>query len=115
MTSGNFLKHADLNFDGFEDVQLLQYFHPHLATSVFCIYLWDHSAGRFRYAPEIPAINPLPHPENKTITVHQDLFGGVFSDSTYRWEAPSSNSLKRMEGSPAARTQSAALQTTAAD
>jgi hypothetical protein len=80
------LKHADLNFDGFEDVQLLQYFHPHLATSVFCIYLWDHSAGRFRYAPEIPAINPLPHPENKTITVHQDLFGGVLSDSTYRWE-----------------------------
>jgi hypothetical protein len=81
------LKHADLNFDGFEDVQLMQFFHPHLAKSVFCIYLWDDQTGRFRYAPEIPSVDPIPHPENKTITVDQDFFGGVFSHSTYRWQA----------------------------
>jgi hypothetical protein len=31
------LKHQDLNFDGFEDVQLLQYYVPHLGKSIFCI------------------------------------------------------------------------------
>lgn len=31
------LAHADLNFDGFEDVQLLQYYHPSLGTKVYCI------------------------------------------------------------------------------
>jgi hypothetical protein len=88
------LKHADLNFDGFEDVQLMQYFHPHLATSVFCIYLWDDSAGRFRYAPEIPSINPLPHPESKTITVHQDFQGGPYIDITYRWNGTKVESIE---------------------
>jgi hypothetical protein len=79
------LVHADLNFDGFEDVQLLQFFHPHLGTKVFCIYAWDNKSGRFRAAPEIPAVNPVPHPESKTLTVHQDWQGGVYADSTYRW------------------------------
>jgi hypothetical protein len=79
------LEHADLNFDGFEDVMLLQYYHPHLGTKVFCVYTWDNKSGLFRYAPEIPGPNPVPHPESKTITVHQDWMGGVYADSVYRW------------------------------
>jgi hypothetical protein len=79
------LEHADLNFDGFEDVELLQFCHPHLGTKVLCIYTWDNKSGRFRYAPEIPLPNPVPHPETKTITVHQDWMGGIYADSTYRW------------------------------
>jgi hypothetical protein len=79
------LEHADLNFDGFEDLMLLQYYQPHLATKVFCVYIWDNKSGRFRYAPEIPEVNPVAHPENKTITVHQDWMGGVYADTTYRW------------------------------
>jgi hypothetical protein len=79
------LEHADLNFDGFEDLMLLQYYQPHLATKVFCVYTWDNNSGQFRYAPEIPGPNPVPHPGSKTITVHQDWMGGVYADTTYRW------------------------------
>src|SRR6185436_18125770 len=69
----------------FEDVQLLQYYVPHLGKSLYCIYTWNERDGRFRYAPEIPETDPLPDPQSKTITVHEDWFGGVYSDSTYRW------------------------------
>jgi hypothetical protein len=79
------LRHADLNFDGFEDLELLQYFHPHLATSIYCIYLWDPAAGRFRHAPDIPGTNPEVHPESRSMTVHQDWMGGVYADTTWRW------------------------------
>lgn len=79
------LQHADLNFDGFEDLELLHLYHPHLATSVFCIFVWDDKARQFRYAPEFPNVNPEPHPATKTITVHQDYFGGVYQDRTHRW------------------------------
>jgi hypothetical protein len=79
------LKHADLNFDGFEDLQLLQYYHPHLGKSGYCIYTWDRRVGRFRYAPEIPALDPVVHRENRTITVHEDFQGVPYRDSTYRW------------------------------
>ncbi len=81
------LKHADLNFDGFDDVQLLQFYHPHLGKSIYCIYTWDERNARFRYAPEIPAIDPIAHPRNRTITVHEEWFGGVYTNSTYRWKA----------------------------
>jgi hypothetical protein len=79
------IEHADLNFDGFEDVELLQFFHPHLGSRVYCIYTWDDKSGTFHPAPEIPALHPTPHPESKTITVHQDWMGGVYADRTYRW------------------------------
>jgi len=79
------LKHADLNFDGFEDVELLQYYAPHLDKSLYCIYTWSEQGGRFRYAPEIPRVDPIPDQVHKTITVHEDWQGGVYSDSTYRW------------------------------
>jgi hypothetical protein len=78
------LVHQDLNFDGFEDIQLLQYFVPHLAKSIYCVYIWSPQEGRFRHAPEIPDTNPIANPANKTITVHEDYFGGVFIDRTYR-------------------------------
>ena len=79
------LKHQDLNFDGFEDVQLLQYYVPHLGKSLFCIYVWNPQDERFAYSAEIPDMDPVAHPQNQTITVHEDWFGGVFSDRTYRW------------------------------
>lgn len=88
------LEHADLNFDGFEDVKLLQFYQPHLGTKVFCIYTWDNKSGHFRYAPEIPGLNPVPHPENKTITVHQDWMGGAYADSTYRWNGAKTEEIE---------------------
>lgn len=32
-----------------------------------------------------PNMDPVANPENRTITVHEGLFGGVFINSTYRW------------------------------
>lgn len=81
------LKHADLNFDGFEDLELLVYDIPHLDKKFYCIYLWDNNAGRFRYSNALSelGVNPVTHPENKTITMHEDWQGGVWTESTYRW------------------------------
>jgi hypothetical protein len=79
------LKHQDLNFDGYQDVELLQYYVPHLGKSLFCIYAWDAREDRFTAAPEIPDTDPVAHPETKTISVHEDFFGGVFTDSIYKW------------------------------
>jgi len=79
------VKAADLNFDGFLDLQLLQSLEHHTGKLGYCIYTWDRKAGLFRYAPEIPGLNPIAHPENKTITVHEDFYGVPYNDRTYRW------------------------------
>ena len=81
------LLHADLNFDGFEDLELLQYYIPHLDKRLYCIYLWDKETGRFSYSKDLTeiAVNLEPHPENKTLTAHEDWFGGVYADRTYHW------------------------------
>jgi hypothetical protein len=81
------LKHADLNFDGFEDLELLVYYIPHLDKRLYCIYLWDDKTSRYRFSKEISdvAVNLAPHPENKTISVHDDWQGGTWQESTYRW------------------------------
>jgi hypothetical protein len=83
----DFLKHADLNFDGFEDLELLQHYIPHLDKKLYCIYLWDSKAGRFSYSPDLTqlAVNIEAHPESKTITTHEDWQGGAWQESTYRW------------------------------
>jgi hypothetical protein len=81
------LKHADFDFDGFEDLQLLRFYSSHLAKSYWCVYTWDQRTARFRYAPEIPGPDPVPHPESKTITVHQDFQSGPFNDRAYQWKA----------------------------
>jgi hypothetical protein len=77
--------HADFNFDGSEDLKLLQFYHPHLGKSIFCVYLWDEKTGRFRYEPQIPMPDPVPHPETKTLTTHDEYFGGTSSDAVYVW------------------------------
>jgi hypothetical protein len=77
--------HADLNFDGYEDVKLLQYADGNPAKSLYCVYLWDANAGRFRYEPQLFISNPMPDPKNRTITSHNDFQGGLFVESTYRW------------------------------
>jgi hypothetical protein len=81
------LTHADLNFDGFEDLELLTYDIPHLDKKLYCIYLWDNKAGRFRYSNALTelAVNPVPNPANKTITMHENWQGGLWTESTYRW------------------------------
>ena len=79
------LKHADLNFDGFEEIELLQYYSLHLGKSIYCIYKSDQKRGSFLPAPEIPNINPVAHPQSRTITVHEDWQGGPYADHTYRW------------------------------
>lgn len=81
------LTHADLNFDGFEDLQLLTYYVPHLDKKMYCIYLWDNKAGRFRYSNALSelAVNPVPHPESKTVMMHENWQGGFWTESIYRW------------------------------
>jgi hypothetical protein len=81
------LEHADLNFDGFEDLKLLQYDNDHLGKKLYCIYLWDNETGRFLFSPELTevAIDPVAHPESKTITTRSDWQGGAHEESTYRW------------------------------
>jgi hypothetical protein len=83
----NLLDHADLNFDGFEDLELLDYAIPHLDKKIYCIYLWDTKAGRFSYSKELTdiSVNLEAHPENKTLTVSEDWQGGASRNSTYRW------------------------------
>jgi hypothetical protein len=88
-TSDPLLKHADLNFDGFEDLELLYEYVPHLGKNLYCIYLWDPKVGRFRYSSELTKIgtNLEAHPEDKTLTTHEDWMFGPWQDSTYRWHA----------------------------
>src|SRR6266699_3984748 len=78
-------RHADFNFDGYEDLELLQYANDHLGKSLFCVYLWDDRTGRFRYEPQLFIADPIPHPETRTITSHSDYQGGPYTDSTYEW------------------------------
>jgi hypothetical protein len=65
----------------------LEYYIPHLGKKLFCVYLWDNKLGRYQYAPELTDDlgDPIPDPENKTITTHEDWQGGPWQDSTYRW------------------------------
>jgi hypothetical protein len=81
------LKHADLNFDGFEDLELLQYDNPHLDKRLYCIYLWDNKTRRFSYSKDLTdiGVDIKVHPENKTLTTREDWFGGPWQESTYRW------------------------------
>ena len=86
--SSEFLRHADLNFDGFEDLKLLIYYIPHLDKRVECIYMWDDRTDRFRYSPEISQLaDPIADPKNKTITAAESWQGGAWESSTYRWAA----------------------------
>lgn len=81
--------HADLNFDGYEDLKVLQYFNDHLGKSLFCVYLWDDRTGRFREEPTLSGLgNFTADPKSKTISAHEDYFGGVYKDSTWAWRGP---------------------------
>jgi hypothetical protein len=77
----------DFNFDGFQDLKLLQDINDHLGKFTYCVYLWDHRAGRFRAEPQLFG-NPQPDPETKTIFTHDDYFGGLYTDYTYVWRGP---------------------------
>jgi hypothetical protein len=83
------LKHADLNFDGFEDIELLYDYVPHLGKQLYCIYLWDSKTGRFRYSQEVTKVgtNIEAHPEDKTLTTREDWMFGPWQERTYRWRA----------------------------
>lgn len=79
------VEHADFNFDGYEDLKILQFHHPHLGKSIFCVYVWDDKTSKFRYEPQIPMPDPVPHAESKTITTHNVYMGGTWNDSVYVW------------------------------
>lgn len=83
------INHADLNFDGFEDLELLQNYIPHLDKKLYCIYLWDNKTGRFIYSKELTdvGVNLVTHSENKTLTTREDWQGGPWEKSTYRWNS----------------------------
>ncbi len=79
--------HADFNFDGFEDLELLIAYIPHLDKRISCIYLWDQKRGSFALSKQLSDIgaNLEAHPESKTVTSHESWFGGPWQDDTYRW------------------------------
>jgi hypothetical protein len=81
------IAHADLNFDGFEDLELLQNYIPHLDKKLYCVYVWNNETGRFSYSKELTKIasNLEVHPENKTLTNSEDWQGGAWQETTYRW------------------------------
>jgi hypothetical protein len=82
------IEHADLNFDGFADFELLQFYNAHLGKKLSCIFLWDSKAERFTYSKDLTkvAVNLKAHPKNKTLTTREDWQGGAWQDSTYRWK-----------------------------
>lgn len=83
------LKHADINFDGFEDLELLVAYIPHPTTiQDYCFYLWNPKLGKFQYSHELTDTlgDPLVDPKNKTISATQYWeTGATFINSTYRW------------------------------
>jgi hypothetical protein len=85
--TGPLLKHADLNFDGFEDLKLLYYYIPHLGKRLDCIYVWDKKTQRYIYSIALTKIatNLEPDPESKTLTTREDWMFGPWEESTYRW------------------------------
>lgn len=76
------LMHEDLNFDGYQDLELVQNLNPRID----CIYLWDNQTGRFQFSKELSAISLRldAHPENQTLTTFS-YWGGPWEESTYRW------------------------------
>lgn len=81
------IAHADFNFDGYQDLELMQNYIPHLDTKVYCIFLWDNHAHLFRYSKELSeqGVNLEPDPKSKTLHARQDWMGGRREDRTYRW------------------------------
>jgi hypothetical protein len=72
------LTHADLNFDGFEDLELLENDIQHLDKKRYSVYLWDNKAGLYKYSKELDElpVDPTPHPENKTLTTRDSWPSG---------------------------------------
>jgi hypothetical protein len=81
------IAHADLNFDRYQDLELMQNYIPHLDKKLYCVFLWDPKTERFVYSKELTdiAVNLEPHPENKTLTKRDDWMGGAWEETTYRW------------------------------
>jgi len=77
----------DFNFDGFQDLKLLQDISDHLGKFTYCVYLWDPRTSRFREEPQLSG-NPQPDPETKTIFTRDDYFGGAYTESSYVWRGP---------------------------
>lgn len=90
------IAHADLNFDGYQDLELIQNYIPHLDKKLYCVFLWDAKAERFVYSKELTdiAANMEAHPKNKTLTTRDDWMGGAWEESTYRWN---NNKLELIE------------------
>jgi hypothetical protein len=82
------ITHADLNFDGFDDLEMLSMYIPHLDKKIYCIFLWDNKTQRFHYSKELndAGANLEAHPETKTLTTRDDWQGGAWEESTYRWD-----------------------------
>lgn len=77
------LEHADLNFDGYEDLKLVSNYNPR----IYCIYMWNSKAERFLFSKELSDVseNLEVHPENKTLTTSA-YWGTPWQESTYIWK-----------------------------
>jgi hypothetical protein len=82
------VRHADLNFDGYEDLELLLWSNGHLEKQLYCIYLWDPATSRFFYSSDATDTlggDPDPDPGRKTISTFNDFFGGEYESDTFQW------------------------------
>jgi hypothetical protein len=79
------VEHADMDFDGYQDIKILTYLNEHLGKKVFCIYVFSAKANQFRFEKQLLIADPIPHPETRQVTSHSEYFGGTFEDSTYEW------------------------------
>jgi hypothetical protein len=79
----------DLNFDGYDDLQLAQGYSPYINKLSYCIFLWDSKSGKFRYASDLSVIATGTvigvNPASKTLHTYTDLPESRWEDSTYRW------------------------------
>lgn len=80
--------HDDFNFDGYQDLELLTAYVPHLGKKLYCIYLWDNDAARFRYSRQLSdiAASLKADPKNKALIEEEDWQGGAWQRSIYRWQ-----------------------------
>ena len=83
----NLIAHADLNFDGNQDLELIQNYIPHLGKKLYCVFLWDPKTAKFAYSADLTNIsaNVEANPGKKTLTTREDWQGGAWQSSTYRW------------------------------
>lgn len=87
----------DLNFDGYQDLELLQFYIPHLAKRLYCVFLWNPKTGYFVFSKQLSDISVNLKVDTKAQTIHtrEDWMGGAWEESSYRWNDGKLNLIER--------------------